>query len=93
LFTETKIMPQEINIDERLADRKLRTIYRFTNQDLDRETLPHFYDISDAVGARTRPCYLDMVHMTEEGYATVAKRIYEVFLKEFPAKETGPSGL
>jgi lysophospholipase L1-like esterase len=89
LHTEAKVMPQEPTLDD-LWDKKFGTLYRFTNRYLSRETLPHFHNINDAVATRTRPCYVDLVHMTEEGYATVAKRIYQVFLKEYPQKEPDP---
>ena len=83
LFTESKVMPKEIKVDERLGDRKFGAIYRFTNQYLDRQTLPHFHNLADAVSTRSQACYLDLVHMTEEGYGMVAERIYQVLQKEF----------
>jgi len=93
LFTEPKVMPQEIKIDERLGDRKFGTIYRFANQYLDRQNLPHFQNIADAVGTRARPCYLDLVHMTEEGYAMVAERIYQILQKQsFLRGQDSPGG-
>jgi lysophospholipase L1-like esterase len=89
LHTEAKVMPQEPTVDD-LWDKKFGTLYRFTNQHLDRQTLPHFHNISDAVGTRAHSFYIDLVHMTEEGYAMVAERIYQIFLKEFPENKPGP---
>ncbi len=40
--------------------------------------------MADSVSKRSQPYYLDLVHMTEEGYGIVAQRIYESLKKEFP---------
>ncbi len=92
LFTETKVLPQEFKVDERLGDRKFGTIYRFTNQYLDRQTLRHFHNIADTVSTRPRACYLDLVHMTEEGYGMVAERIYQVLQQKSFLSEPGSPG-
>jgi hypothetical protein len=91
LFTEAKVMPKETRIDVRLGDKKFGKLYRFTNQYLDRQVLPHVHNMADTVSTRTRPCYLDLVHMTEEGYGMVAASMYENMKKEFPMALDGPS--
>ena len=83
LFTDAKVMPQETRIDVRLGDKKFAQLYRYANQDLARRSLPHFYNLSEVVGQRTQPCYLDLVHMTEAGYGQVADRMEEILRKDF----------
>jgi lysophospholipase L1-like esterase len=83
LYTEAKVMPQETKIDVRLGDKKFAQLYRYANQDLAHRSLPHFYNLSKVVGQRTQPCYLDLVHMTEAGYAQVADRMEKILRKDF----------
>jgi lysophospholipase L1-like esterase len=83
LFTEAKPVAGEARRDVRLGDRKLAQLYRLTNEELLRQNLPQVFIIADAAGARTRPVYLDLVHMTEEGYSLVAQRIYQVLPGEW----------
>jgi lysophospholipase L1-like esterase len=92
IYTESKVMPKETKIDVRLGDKKFGKLYRFSNQRLDRQVLPNFHNIADTVSTRTQPCYVDLVHMTEEGYGMVAARIYEILKKEFPSVMAGSSG-
>jgi hypothetical protein len=75
LFTDAKVLPQEYKITARLEDQMLGKLYRFTNQDLSRQSLPHFYNLAGVLSARTQPLYIDTVHLTEEGNALVAERI------------------
>jgi len=83
LFTEPKVLPGETKIDVRLGDRKFTELYRLTNDCLAKARLPRVYNVADAVSQRNRPCYLDLVHMTEEGYGQVAARLYQVLRQEF----------
>jgi lysophospholipase L1-like esterase len=83
LYTEARVLPQETRIDVRLGDKKFAQLYRYTNQDLARQQLPHFYNLSTAVSQRTQPCYIDLVHMTEEGYGLVADRMEKILRKDF----------
>lgn len=90
LYTESTVLPGEFKTDVRLGDKKFGQLYRFTNQDLARQSLPHFVNLADAVSSRTRPCYLDLVHMSEEGYALVAERLFQVWPKAFSPGSGGP---
>ena len=83
IYTESKILPQETRIDARLGDKKFAKLYRYTNQDLARRSLPHFYNLAGVVGQRTKPYYIDLVHMTEAGYGQVADRMETILRKDF----------
>ena len=83
IYTESKILPQETRIDVRLGDKKFAKLYRYTNQDLARRSLPHFYNLAGVVGQRTKPYYIDLVHMTEAGYGQVAGRMETILRKDF----------
>ena len=83
LFTDPKVLPQEYKIDSRLEDQMLGKLYRFTNQDLSRLSLPHFYNLADVMSGRTKPLYMDTVHLMEEGNALVAEHIYQVVKREW----------
>lgn len=83
LFTEPKVLPQETKIDVRLGDKQFGQLYRYANQNLARRQLPHFHNLSGVVSQRTKPCYLDLVHMTEEGYGQVAARLEKILRKDF----------
>jgi len=83
IYTETKVLPQETRIDVRLGDKKFGKLYRYANQDLARRSLPHFYNLAGVMGQRTQPCYLDLVHMTEDGYGQVAERMFQVLHQDY----------
>ena len=84
LFTEARVLPQETRADVRLEDKKFARLYQFSNQYLALHPLPnHFYNLTDVLSQRTQPCYIDLVHMTEEGYGMVAERMYKVLQQEF----------
>ncbi|MGQ9688859.1 MAG: SGNH/GDSL hydrolase family protein [Desulfobaccales bacterium] len=85
LLTEAQVLPGEGQAEARLQDQNFARLYRITNQYLAEQKLPHFYNLADAVSKRTRPCYLDLAHLTEAGYGLVADRMDQVLQKEFPA--------
>ncbi len=87
LFTDAKVMPQETKIDVRLGDKQFGKLYRFTNQSLERQVLPHFHNMADSVSSRNQPYYLDLVHMTEEGYGMVADRMKKILRKDFALED------
>ncbi len=83
LFTEARVLPQETRADVRLEDKNFAKLYQFANQYLSDHPLPkHFYNLSDVLSQRNQPYYLDLVHLTEEGYGLVAQRLYEVLRKD-----------
>ena len=84
LFTEARVLPQETRVDVRLEDKNFARLYRFTNQYLAEHPLPkHFYNLTDVLRGRNQPCYLDLVHLTEEGYGVVAARMEKILRKDF----------
>lgn len=84
LFTEARVLPQETRVDVRLEDKNFAKLYQFANQYLVQHPLPkHFYNLADVLNQRTQPCYLDLVHLTEEGYGIVADRMFAALSKEF----------
>lgn len=85
LFTENRVLPGEARTDERLGDQKFGRLYRLAHERLADHTMPHFYNLSKAVHSRSQACYLDLVHMTEEGYGLVAQRIFDIIRKDLPA--------
>jgi len=89
LYTEARVLPQETRIDVRLGDKKFAQLYRYTNQVLARQHLPHFYNLSEVVSQRTQPYYLDLMHMTEAGYGQVAERMFQVLKQEFSLGREG----
>jgi hypothetical protein len=80
-FTENKLLDEEKDL--RLNDESLRKLYRYTKEDVDGVSIPHFYDISDALAERTKAYYLDSGHITEEGNEVIAKKIVSIFEKEY----------
>ncbi len=83
LFTEAQVLPQETRIDVRLGDKQFGKLYKFTNQYLAERRLLHFHNLADVVGQRHKPCYIDLVHMTEAGYEVVAERLEKILRKDF----------
>lgn len=84
LFTETRLLPQEVRADVRLEDQNFARLYQFANQYLAEHPLPnHFHNLTDVLQGRTQPGYLDLVHLTEEGYGVVAKRLEKILRKDF----------
>lgn len=83
LLTEAQVLPGEGQIEARLQDQKFARLYRLTNQYLADQKLPHFYNLAEAVGGRTQPCYLDLAHMTEAGYGAVAARLEKILRRDF----------
>ena len=88
LFTEAQILPQETRADVRLEDKNFARLYQFTNQYLAEHPPPqHFYNLTDVLSGRTQPCYLDLMHLTEEGYGLVAERMEKILRKDFAFKD------
>ena len=88
LFTEAKVLPQETRVDVRLEDKNFARLYQFTNQYLAEHPLPkHFYNLSEVISGRTQPAYLDLVHLTEEGYGMVAARLEKLLRKDFALED------
>jgi lysophospholipase L1-like esterase len=83
LYTESRVLPRETRIDVRLGDKKFSKLYRYTNQILAERRLLHFYNLSQTVSQRTNPCYLDLVHMTEAGYAQVAEKMFQILKQDY----------
>lgn len=78
LYTEAKVFPEETKTDVRLGDQKLGRLYRLANERLDHQPMPHFHNLAQAVNSRPQACYIDLVHMTEEGYGLVAQRMVDI---------------
>jgi lysophospholipase L1-like esterase len=84
LFAEARVLPQEARVDVRQEDKNFTRLYRFTSQYLAlHPPSPHFYNLTDALSGRTQPYYIDLVHLTEEGYGAVADRMEQVLKQEF----------
>jgi len=84
LFTEATVLPQETRADVRLEDKNFARLYQFANQYLARHPLPkHFYNLTDVLSQRSQPCYVDLVHLTEEGYGLVTERMEKILRKDF----------
>lgn len=82
-FTEDKLVEGEEAVDIRLGDESLRKLFRYTNEYIDAEQLPNFYNISDVLNGREEPYYFDWMHITEDGNRVVAENILRKFKKEF----------
>lgn len=70
------------NIDNRLTDEKLKTLYQITRKNVVDENLNNFYDLSRVLADREKAYYLDAVHISDEGNETVAKKIFSLFDKK-----------
>lgn len=86
LFTEEKLTEEETAVDARLQDKTIIKFYKYANDAYKTGSLPHFYNVSDAVRERSKTYYLDSGHLSEEGNETVAKRIISIFEKEYLLK-------
>jgi lysophospholipase L1-like esterase len=69
------------SIDNRLTDEKLKSLFLLTLENIRAAKLNNFYDLSTALADRTKAYYLDAVHISDEGNAVVAQRIFETFKK------------
>ena len=84
LFTEDRVLPQEVRADVRQEDENFARLYKFTNQYLAEHPLPeHFYNLTDVLKGRGQPYYLDLVHLTEDGYGVVAERMDQILHRDF----------
>lgn len=66
-----------LNVDPRLTDEKLKTLYRLTRDDMDKKHLTHFYNISDVLIGRPKAYYLDEVHVSGDGNQVIAEKILD----------------
>jgi lysophospholipase L1-like esterase len=82
LYTETRVLPGDGRADVRLEDKKFGHLYRLTNASLAEQPMPHFHNLANAVNSRTQACYIDLVHMTEEGYGLVAQQMFDIVQKD-----------
>jgi lysophospholipase L1-like esterase len=83
LFTEAQVLPQETRADARLEDKNFARLYQLTNHYLAEHPLPqHFYNRTDVLNGRTKPYYLDLVHLTEDGYGVVAEGMEKIIRKD-----------
>lgn len=70
------------DIDNRLTDEKLKTLYRLSLENVVSANLNNFYDLSQSLVGRGKAYYLDAVHISDEGNEAVAKKIFEIFGKK-----------
>jgi len=68
----------EEKTDIRVGDAALARLHKYVRRALDARTLPNHYDLSDTFRDRTTTVYVDYCHLSEEGNALVATRIYEI---------------
>lgn len=83
MFIENKLTNEESKLTPRLNDKALGNIYRYTTDSLRAKSVPHFFDISNALSDRTESVYLDTAHISEYGNQLVATKIFQIFEKEF----------
>lgn len=86
IYTERKAIGENIKEDPRLEDVSLGKICRYANEFLQKESIPHFYNFTDALRDRTGPVYIDVAHISEPGNELIAKEMYQVFKEEFLSK-------
>ena len=82
-YTETRFTDEEAESDRIIKDRALSDLYRFTRDALVAASPPHFFNISDVLGNRTKTLYIDSAHLSEEGNEVVANKIFQIFEREF----------
>lgn len=82
MYTEKKLTDEETTIDPRLNDKTLAKIYRYTTDYLLAKSPPHFFIIADALRGRTKSCYIDICHLSEEGNEMIANEILRIFKNE-----------
>jgi len=82
-YTETRFTDEEAESDRIIKDRALSDLYRFTRDALVAASPPHFFNISDMLGNRTKTLYIDSAHLSEEGNEVVANNIFQIFEREF----------
>lgn len=87
IFTEDKLTEEEARVDVRLQDEALTRIYRFADEAYRTGLFPHFYNVTDALKGRTKTYYIDIGHLSEEGNAVVADRVFSIFKKEYLINE------
>ena len=84
LYNDHPVGGEEIirNVDTRLSDEKLLTLYRETYEKLLAMRLANFFDASDSLLGRQKAFYVDAVHINDEGNAAVAERVFAALKKE-----------
>lgn len=87
IYVEKTLTSEEEKVDPRVDDKALGNAYRCTIASLAVKSPPRFFDISDALSERTKSCYIDFVHLSEEGNELVATKIFQTFKKEFLSGE------
>ena len=58
-------------------------VFKYAIRRLNQKSVPHFYDLSQALRGRQKPYYIDFVHLNEEGNEIIAEKMGEIFEKEF----------
>jgi lysophospholipase L1-like esterase len=90
LFAEAGVLPQETRVDARLEDKNFAKLYKFTSQYLAQPPpSPHFYNFTNVLSSRTQPYYIDLVHLTEEGYGVVAADMAKALRQDFALGDSG----
>ena len=87
MLTEDHLTKQESNIDIRGEDRALKKLCIFADEYLQKEKIPHFYRLTDALNKRPESVYLDVAHISEKGNEIIAGKIYEHLQKDFFANK------
>lgn len=83
IFLEDELIKEETNIDPRLEDQALRSLFKYSYDIQNKKQLTCFYDISDSLRGRTELCYIDFSHLSEKGNELVAHRMVEILKSHF----------
>ncbi len=81
IFTEDQLIGEENtigNYDEHVRDKKAPIIFKAVSAGLPTDAKENFYNITDVLYGRTRECYEDFIHISEECDGTVSQRMYDI---------------
>ena len=78
-FLAKKLLPEDKEAASLwLKERPRVELHRYTNERLKTMSIPHFYNIADVLDDVKKAVYPDWCHISEEGNAIVAARIFEI---------------
>ncbi|OGQ05658.1 MAG: hypothetical protein A2W61_00700 [Deltaproteobacteria bacterium RIFCSPLOWO2_01_44_7] len=86
LFTKQDPTEEETKLmrDPRFFDNEtLADLYRKIGRELPKKGFPHFFKVSHVIWGNGNSQFLDWCHLSEEGNEIIAKKMAEIFEKEF----------
>jgi hypothetical protein len=85
LITTRSLTAEEKRLDA-WNDQDMVAMYHLVYEKMRETTSPHFHNLSTIFDTKEKTIFLSWAHITEEGNARVADRIFHIFQQEFGEK-------